>query len=365
MAAPRILMNCIRMHRRKDNALSGNFFHCLRLIEALTDLHRIDLRVHVDQQTLPYLSQVVSPDHLVVEDRSVNSIGDMEFSIRRAIKQVQPDLYHKPTGQLPLLPIGCRSIWGVADLGYLHLAMGRLQRLYKRLSYRLSARRALRILTVSDSTRQQVIDALHVSPAKVQTVHHGTTAFSTEPEVVSGLPTRYVLTFAHQRHKNVEKVMEAVAVARAAGSDTAIVVVGSLDYRGVLEQVAQTHQITDRVVYTGHVSEGQLRYLYENAVCLAFLSRHEGFGLPVLEAMGAGCPVICSNAFALPEVAGDAAPVFDCDDHRGVAAEIQRMTDNDSYRQSWITKGFANANRFSWKRAAEETISVYEAALQL
>ena len=363
MSSPRILLNCIRMHRKEDNALSGNFFHCLRLIQAIEAIGKINLFVHVDQQTLPYIQSVLPQDRLVVEDRSVNSIADMERSIRRAVRKVTPDLYHKPTGQLPITPVGCRSIWGVADLGYRHLSMGRLKRIYKQVSYRISARKATRIIAVSDSTKREIVEALAVDPSKVQTIYHGTTSFDPSPEQIADLPEEFVMTFAHQRHKNVEKVIQAISIVRDFGLRINLVVVGSLDYRASLDQVAHAHQMTDHITYTGHISDGQLRHLYENALCLAFLSRHEGFGLPVLEAMGAGCPVISSDAFALPEVVGDAAPMFDCDDHQGVASEIQRFATDENYRQAWIAKGHLNAKKFTWQHAAQQTIDVYESLL--
>lgn len=363
MTAPRILMNCIRMHRKGDNAFSGNVSHCLRLITALEQLQQIDLHVHVDEQTLSYIAPVIPHDRLVLEDRSVNSVIDMELSIRRAVKRIRPDLYHKPIGQLPLLPIGCKSVWGVADLGYRHLPMGRIQRLYKQISYRVSARKAVRILTVSDSTNREVVEALNVPREKVQTIYPGTTSFECPVEVYPNLSPRFVITFAHQRHKNVEKVIEAVAAVRASGIELALIVVGSLDYRQDLDRVAAENKISEHVIYTGHVSDGQLRHLYENALCLAFLSRHEGFGLPVLEAMNAGCPVISSDAFALPEVVGDAAPIYDCDDHEGVASELRNFISDESYRESWIAKGHANAKKFTWQRAAEETVAVYRSEL--
>lgn len=356
-------MNCIRMHRKGDNALSGNFFHCLRLITAIEQLQKIDLHIHVDEQTLPHISAVIPSERLVIEDRSVNSIIDMELSIRRAVKRIQPDLYHKPTGQLPFLPIGCKAIWGVADLSYRHLPMGQLQRLYKILSYRNSARKAVRIITVSDSTNREVVEALSAPKQKIQTIHHGTTSFHGNTEVYPGLPPCFVVTFAHQRHKNVEKVIEAVSKVRRSGMELGLVVVGSLNYRSDLERVAEDNELSEHITYTGHVSEGQLKFLYENALSLVFLSRHEGFGLPVLEAMNAGCPVISSDAFALPEVVGDAAPIFDCDDHEGVAAELQRFMADQAYRQSWVSKGYINTQKFTWHRAAEETLAVYESAL--
>lgn len=361
MTKPRVLVNCIRMHRKGDRALSGNFFMCLKLIEAIEALELIDLYVHVDDQTIPYVSPVIPQERMIVENRTVDSILDMELSIRRAIKNLQPDLYHKPSGQLPILPLGCRTIWGVADLNYRHLKLGFARHFYKQVSYRLSARKAEQITAISDSTRNQIVDALKASPRKVKTIYLGTTGFEAKPEPMPNLPQSFLITFGHHEHKNVETVIRALA--RVNQQDLKLLVIGSLTNRIQLEEIAEENGLTNSVLFVGHITEGQLVHLYTHAVCLAFLSRHEGFGLPVLEAMGAGCPVVSSDAFALPEVCNDAAPMYDCDDVQGVADEIGRMSQDNAYRQAWIEKGLANTKQFTWERAAGEIIGVYKSAL--
>lgn len=362
MPQSRILIDCIKMHRVSDNALSGNFFMTLEMIRALEAEGRVELLVHVDQLTLPYFQDWIPTERLIVEPRIVHSIWDMERCIRKAVRKCRPDLFHKPTGQLPILPVGCRSVWGVADLNYLHLPMGRVKLLYKHLSYRMSARKAAHTIAISDSTREQIISVLKAPPARVTTIYLGTTEIQQPPEPIAGLPLDFVVTFGHHRHKNVKGSFEALA-RLPSDCPTGLVVIGKVDNLTELKELAERLRIADRVSYVGHVSDGQLRYLYENARCLLFLSHHEGFGLPVLEAMRAECPVISSNAFSLPEVIGDGGRCFDCDDYEGVAEELTRLLRNDEYRIEYIRRGTENRSRFCWQETAKKTIDVYESLL--
>ena len=360
-----ILINCVRMHDPVTRSLTGNFSHCLHLIEAIEKLKKLNLYVHADALTAPHISAIVPPERLVVEGQPIDTILQMELAIARAIRKVRPILYHKPTGQLPLIPVKCRTVWGVADLGYRHLPMGFLQRMYKRLSYSSSAGRANHITAISNSVRDEIISALHVSPGKVSTIYHGTSEFSSDAEVVPNCPPVFLMTFGHQRHKNVETCVAVIKELKSADIHMPLLVVGRVEQQRQLEAQSQKMGVQDNIRFCGRVSNGQLRFLYERAVCLLFLSRHEGFGLPVLEAMGLGCPVIASNVFSLPEVVSDAAPMFDCDDAAGVAKEIRQLCRNPGIRERRIKSGYENAARFTWRRAAEETIAIYKAVLEL
>jgi alpha-1,3-rhamnosyl/mannosyltransferase len=119
----------------------------------------------------------------------------------------------------------------------------------------------------------------------------------------------------------------------------------------------------ERVVLTGHVADGELLALYRGARCFVFPSRYEVFGLPVLEAMAAGAPVVCSDRTRLPEVAGDAAMLVAPDDAEALERAIGRVGSSPKARQGMVERGLAQAAHFSWERCAEETVAVYRAAV--
>ena len=115
--------------------------------------------------------------------------------------------------------------------------------------------------------------------------------------------------------------------------------------------------------FLGPVADADLPALYAAATCFVFPSRYEGFGLPVLEAMACGTPVACSNVSSLPEVAGDAALLFDPADAAAMAQAIARLLDEPSLRDDLRTRGLAQAARFTWERTAARTLDVYRKLL--
>ena len=323
----------------------------------------MEFYVHVDALTYPQIAGIIPDERLVIETESVDSIFQMEIAIAKAIRKIRPALYHKLTGQLPFLPMRCPTVWGIADLGYRHLPMKPIQRLYKWLSYSISASRAAHIITISDSVRLETINALSVPSDKVTTIHLGTSQFMTKAEPVEGCPPAFLMTFGHQQHKNVETCIAVVKDLKSVGISIPLMVVGRVKPEWGLSKHAASLGVRDDIHFCGRLTDGQLRYLYERAVCLLFLSRHEGFGLPVLEAMGTGCPVIASNVFSLPEVVGDAAPKFCCDDAAGVAKDVALLIRHPDVRKARIKAGHDNACRFTWEKAAEETFEVYRTVL--
>jgi glycosyltransferase involved in cell wall biosynthesis len=118
--------------------------------------------------------------------------------------------------------------------------------------------------------------------------------------------------------------------------------------------------LEDRVVFTGHISDDELACLYKGSDMFVLPSTYEGFGLPVLEAMGYGVPVISSNAASLPEVVGDAGLLFDPLDSEGLAQKMLELAGSDSLRAQLRAKGFERVKQFSWKKTAQQTLAVYK-----
>lgn len=164
-------------------------------------------------------------------------------------------------------------------------------------------------------------------------------------------------------HKNFDTVVKAFLHCRNARL-AQLVVVGELvpQTKAYADYVKQ-HNLPD-ILFTGFISRAQLVSLYREAVALVFLSRYEGFGLPVLEAMANGCPVIASNVTSLPEVAGDAAWLFDPADERGVAQAMLTLLQDAERREELRRRGLTQAARFSWDDVAARTLAVWEDLLQ-
>ena len=147
--------------------------------------------------------------------------------------------------------------------------------------------------------------------------------------------------------------------------DLHLVLVGKKEfYYNELEQVVSKYKAKDRVVFTDFVSDEELKWLYQNAETYVFPSLSEGFGLPGLEAMVYGCPVVSSNATCLPEVYGEAAEYFDPKDTDDMAQAIERVISDKSRQNDLVKKGYKQAKKYSWHRMAEETLDVYSSVLQ-
>jgi glycosyltransferase involved in cell wall biosynthesis len=167
-----------------------------------------------------------------------------------------------------------------------------------------------------------------------------------------------------QKHKNLDRLVDAFKKIQETSRDIEFVFVGKKDTAYLrLEKYIKTRGI-EHVRLTGFVSDEELRWYYENAEAYVFPSLSEGFGLPALEAMVHGCPVVSSNATCLPEIYGDAAHYFDPEDVDDMAAKINDVLGNKKLRDSLIKKGHEQVKKYSWRKMAEQTLAVYNKALK-
>jgi glycosyltransferase involved in cell wall biosynthesis len=283
------------------------------------------------------------------------------------------DLLHSLGTTTPLVcPVP--SVVTVLDLIYHHFpeTFPRASRLGLRALVPSGARRAERVIAISQAGKRDLVETLGIDPAQVDVVHLGFgMAHAPDPVPAAELRERYglgeapvVLTVsAALRHKNLDRLIAAFARV-AADRDVRLVVAG----HGGLEQealraAAQAQGVGDRVVFTGWVEDAVVEGLYAAATLFAYPSLLEGFGLPLLEAMRRDVPVACSNLSALPEVAGDAAELFDPLDVDAIAAAMRRLLDDDARRAQLIERGRRRWTEFTWERAASETLDVYRRVL--
>jgi glycosyltransferase involved in cell wall biosynthesis len=164
-------------------------------------------------------------------------------------------------------------------------------------------------------------------------------------------------------HKNLERLIESFVLLKAQHPNLKLVLAGKKDanYRRIEAGVKKRG--LDNVIFTDFVSEGQLRWLYENCAAYIFPSLSEGFGLPGLEAMIHGAPVVSSNATCLPEIYGDAAHYFDPHNIQAMTDAINEVLTDKTLRETLIRAGMKQVAKYSWQQTAEKTLSVYKAAL--
>ena len=232
-------------------------------------------------------------------------------------------------------------------------------------------RHAAKVITVSNFTRHEVLNRISIAPEKVVTIceavdpaYFARTKSSCE-SVRSRLdiPDSYILVVGTiESRKNLERVIEAYALLPRRDRPHLVLAGGrGYQYDRVIEAV-QEHRLEDQVTFLGFVSEADLPMLYSGAVCLLFPSLYEGFGLPILEAMACGCPVVTSNLGSMAEVAGDAAILVDPNSAVAIADGVKSLMDDSRQHDGMIAKGHARVKQFSWRTAAEQTLAVYREA---
>ena len=209
------------------------------------------------------------------------------------------------------------------------------------------------IITVSHFTATQVHHLLKVDWSRLRVVHHGVRV----PVLENTNRESIVLHVgAIQKRKNIARLIDAF---RALPQNWRLVLAGSVGY-GAEEMLSG---VSDRVQVTGFLTDRQLAELYQRASIFAFPSLDEGFGMPVLEAMAHGVPVIASKSSALPEVCGDAAILVDPLNKDQIAVELLRLATEPELRKEFIERGIARASNFTWNAAVERTWEVYRELL--
>jgi glycosyltransferase involved in cell wall biosynthesis len=210
------------------------------------------------------------------------------------------------------------------------------------------------IVAVSAFTADQVVELLGVSRERIRVVHHGITPL----EIPAVARENVVLCVgAIQRRKNQAELVRSFA---AMPGDWSLVLAGSEGYEAAETRKAiEQSPARDRIQITGYISPTELATWYGRARIFAFPSLDEGFGMPILEAMAAGVPVVTGNRSALPEVAGDAALIVEAGRSGDLADALKLLAADEAKRNELIQRGLERAKMFSWQKACQETLQVY------
>jgi glycosyltransferase involved in cell wall biosynthesis len=357
--------------------LAGNESYAVNLIEALAE---------IDQTNL-YTLYVTKPAAI---DRFANRWSNFKvrqtlphtplvripLTLSAELRRHPVDVLHVQFTAPPFAP--CPVVTTIHDLSFEHLpeTFKRRSRAQLRLTVRRTARKAALILTLSEFSRRDIIETYAVDPERVivtpaaAPTHFKPVADDAELKKIReryGISANYLLSLGSiQPRKNLTRLIEAflwLRTSRPASRLPQLVIAGK---RGWLDdevfRAAQQDGLNESVKFIGYVPEGDLEALYSGAMCFVYPSYFEGFGLPVLEAMQCGAAVIAGNQTSLPEVAGDAALLFDPFDTRALGEAIARVIDDPDYRAELRGRGLKRAAEFSWIDTARLTLKAYESA---
>jgi len=230
------------------------------------------------------------------------------------------------------------------------------------------------VIAVSECTKRDAVRFYGIPEEKITVIYEGVNPRfrPASPETIASVRARYNLpehfilyVGTIEPRKNLTALLEAFHHLLAT-HDLRLVIVGKKGwlYEGFFRRLRELG-LGNRVIFTGYVPDEDLPAIYSAAELFVFPSLYEGFGLPVLEAMACGVPVICSNTSSLPEVAGDAALLVDPTDVRALAGAMEQALTDEALRVTLRARGIERAQRFTWARAAQETMQVYENVVAL
>ncbi len=341
---------------------------------------------HPEAHFTALISPTVAPQDLSMTDsrflilpasrsteRPLSRILVEQTETPRVLRERKADLYHG-LGFVAPLRAPCPTVVTVFDLSFITQpqAHKRVNRLYLSLFTRWSCRRAARVIAISEWTRRDVAQHLGVAPERVIAIPLGVDHDHFKPQ-----PPEAVAAFKAQHgigdqaifylgslepRKNLPRLIEAFSVlnAQSSFSHLQLFVGGSLawKYDEVFARIRQLG-LQDRVRLIGRVSDADLPRWYSACAVMAYPSLYEGFGLPPLEAMACGAPVVTSNVTSLPEVVGEAGITVAPTDVRALAEALHRVLSDDALRADLRAKSLARAAQFTWQRTAEQTVACY------
>lgn len=323
-----------------------------------------------DRQAL----SAMAPNYTAIVDRSQPYSVREQFSIPAALLRHSARLFHAPHYVLPPL-VPCRSVVTIHDC--IHLMFPeylphRLAHGYAKASLWLAAHRAARVLTVSETSKQDIVRHCGVAAEKVSVIYNAIDEqFLQEPAADEVRKTReryqldgpFVLYVGNIKpHKNLERLIEAFHLVRLEGFERLkLLIIGDqISKYPRLRRAVDRHKLHKHVRFLGFVPNDTLASLYRLATVFAFPSLYEGFGLPPLEAMASGTPVVASRSSSLPEVLGDAALFVDPYSPAAIAEGLTRVLQDADLRSRMVQQGLLRARAFSWEESVRRVKVVYD-----
>ena len=296
-----------------------------------------------------------------------------QLTIPLDLRRERVDLFHAPHYVLPPL-IPCKSVVTIHDCIHLRFPQylpNRLAYVYARSSLWVATHRSSRVLTVSETSKRDILRYFRVPERKIDVIYNAIDERLREApseDEVARVRERYQLkdpfvlyTGNIKPHKNLERLIEAFHTLRRDGLEhVKLLIIGDeISKYATLRRAVHRHKLHKHVRFFGFVSDKTLASLYRLASVFVFPSLYEGFGLPPLEAMAAGTPVITSNVSSLPEVVGDAAVLIDPYDPGAIADAMRRVLTDSALHADLRQRGLARVRDFSWERSVTRVREIY------
>lgn len=372
--------------------INALFFQSRATGSAQYMIHLLDALAHIDQQneyillgprpveqtgqhSFPY--QVHPVPGFAARNENIEKVVWEQLTAPNAARNAGLDLYHVPYFAPPLFP-HTPTIATIHDVIPMRLPAyqlgGKVKAYMKLVSY--AAHRATMIITVSQHAKQDIVDALKIPPERIRVIYEAAGDQYhpiTDPEILAEARARYDISERYifylgglDQRKNVPQLIHAFAhlYPQIGDPDLQLVISGNPDkQRGPLfpdpRPIAADLGMSEQIIYR-FIEDEDKPAIYSGASLFVFPSLYEGFGLPPLEAMGCGAPVVCSNRTSLPEVVGDAAINIDPEDTQALTEAMHQVLTNRTLQADLRARSLHQAAQFSWNKTAQETLAVYQ-----
>lgn len=357
--------------------LGGNESYATNLIEALAEIDTVNrYTIYVTRREAVERFSNRWSNFLVRPTLPHTPFIRIPLTLSAELRKNPVDVLHVQFTAPPFAP--CPVVVSIHDLSFEHLpqTFKRRSRTQLRITVRRSARNAAQVVALSQFARSDIIKTYGIPAEKISVIplaaSSGFGPVEDQGELqrvrhTYGIESDYILTVGSiQPRKNLPRLIAAYSSLRRSQPEVKLpqlVLVGKFAwlYDETLRTIKEL-DLSDAVVVTGYVPEADLPALYSGALCFVYPSFFEGFGLPPLEAMKCGAPVIVSNNTSLPEVVGQAGILVDPLDVNDIASAIKKVISNSNLRSQLRVKGFERAQLFDWQETARQTVAIYEKA---
>jgi len=357
--------------------LGGNESYATNLIEALAEIDQANLyTLYVTKQAAIDRFDNRWANFKVRKTLPHTPLVRIPLTLSRELRRHPVDVLHVQYTAPPFAP--CPVVTTIHDLAFEHLpeTFNRRSWMQLRLTVRRTARRAAHIITVSEYSRRDISQTYGIAPKRITVTpeaaptHFAPVTNETELKKIRenyGIEVDYILSLCSiQPRKNLERLIEAYSCLRGIRPESKLPQLVLAGKRGWLDsgtfRAVERNGLGKHVLFTGYIPEQDLPALYSGANCFVYPSYFEGFGLPVVEAMQCGVPVIAGNRTSLPEVVGEAGLLFDPFDTSALVEAITRILDDSECRAELRAKGLQRAGDFNWKTTAQLTLMTYQQA---
>jgi glycosyltransferase involved in cell wall biosynthesis len=350
--------------------LGGNETYATTLIEALAEVdthNRYTLYVTKQEAVDRYAHRW--PNVAVRKTLPHTPLIRIPLTLAAELRRRPIDILHVQYTAPPLAP--CDTVVMIHDLSFEHIpeTFKRRSWMQMRFTVRRTARSASHVVTDSEYSRQDILRTYRLPPERVTTTPlAASTRFNpvNDERVLDkyGIDGDYILAVGSiQPRKNIARLIRAYTLMLSQHRDSTPKLVIAGKYAWLFEdtiRAAAVSNANDKILFTGYVPESDLPALYTGALCFAYPSFFEGFGIPLLEAMRCGTPTITSDRTCFPEVVGDASLIIDPFDEQSIADGLWRMISDAALREQLRSRGFVQASLFDWRQTARLTLDVYE-----